>query len=49
MMMTSFDDRKAMLEAKQRAPIEKPNVPILPGNGIFVPYENLDTRNCAVR
>ena len=40
MMMNNFDERLAMLESEYRALTEKPNEPVLPGNGIFVRYKN---------
>jgi 4-O-beta-D-mannosyl-D-glucose phosphorylase len=40
MMMNSFEDRLALLEAEHRALVEKPNAPVFPGNGIFVRYKN---------
>ena len=40
MMLSSFADRLAMLEAGQRALVEQPNEPVLPGNGIYVRYKN---------
>ncbi|HQL32990.1 MAG TPA: glycosidase, partial [Treponemataceae bacterium] len=40
MMMNNFDERLAMLESEHRALTEKPNEPVLPGNGIFVRYKN---------
>ncbi len=39
-MMNNFDERLAMLESEYRALTEKPNEPVLPGNGIFVRYKN---------
>ncbi|TAH45960.1 MAG: glycosidase [Treponema sp.] len=39
-MMNNFDERLAMLENEHRALTEKPNEPVLPGNGIFVRYKN---------
>lgn len=40
MMMNSFEDRLALLEAEHRALVEKPNAPVYPGNGIFLRYRN---------
>ncbi len=40
MMLSSFADRLAMLEAGHRALVEQPNEPVLPGNGIYVRYKN---------
>lgn len=40
MMMNSFEDRLALLQAESRSLIEKPNAPVYPGNGIFVRYAN---------
>ncbi len=39
-MMSCFEDRLALLEAEHRALIERPNVPVYPGNGVFVRYKN---------
>lgn len=39
-MMNSFEDRLSLLEIEHRAIIEKPNVPVYPGNGIFLRYAN---------
>lgn len=39
-MMNNFDERLAMLKSEYRALTEKPNEPVLPGNGIFVRYKN---------
>lgn len=40
MMLSSFADRLAMLEAGHRALVDQPNEPVLPGNGIYVRYKN---------
>jgi 4-O-beta-D-mannosyl-D-glucose phosphorylase len=40
MMIDDFDTRLALLRAEHRALAEKPNTPIVPGNGIFVRYAN---------
>lgn len=39
-MMNDFNDRLAMLNAEHRALVQKPNEPVLPGNGIFIRYRN---------
>lgn len=39
-MISNFNDRLSMMEASHRALITKPNIPVLPGNGIFIRYEN---------
>jgi 4-O-beta-D-mannosyl-D-glucose phosphorylase len=40
MMMNSFEDRLALLEADYRALVEKANSPVYPGNGIYIRYRN---------
>lgn len=40
MMLSSFADRLAMLEAGHRALVDQPNEPVLPGNGIYLRYKN---------
>lgn len=39
-MINNFEDRLALLETEHRALIYKPNIPIYPGNGIYVRYKN---------
>ena len=38
MMMQSFEDRLALLQAEHEALIRLPNSPVYPGNGIFLRY-----------
>ena len=38
MMIDDFETRLSLLRAEHRALVEKPNTPMLPGNGIFVRY-----------
>ena len=40
MMMQSFEDRLALLQAEHEALIRLPNSPVYPGNGIFLRYRN---------
>ena len=40
MMMQSFEDRLALLQAEHDALIRLPNTPVYPGNGIFLRYRN---------
>ncbi len=39
-MMQSYEDRLALLAAEHDALIRLPNVPVYPGNGIFLRYKN---------